>query len=194
MVALVAATTAAVVARHDNDHIADGWTEGGPVRLPWAHSWVVRKDVGDVFTDGMERILLTGDQPATLRRVEIVGPSADHFKVVGVLLAGPHRKIGSWQLGDGFPAQIPRRFGPHPLGKLVPAEGARLAPGKVGSALQIGLKVVKPGLGIRSGVRLYYTAGEQRYTVLYPAAIANCPPSMTDDACQDASLAAAKQR
>lgn len=161
--------------------------------LPFEHGYVVRYHVGEVFTDGMERIKLTGDQPATLRRVEIVGPSVDHFKVVGVLLAGPHRKIGSWQLADGFPAQI-RGHGPHPLGKLVPAEGARLAPGMVGSVLEIGLQVVKPGLAIRSGVRLYYTAGGQRYTVLLPASIANCPPTMTDEACQDAYMAAAKQR
>ena len=60
--------------------------------------------------------------------------------------------------------------------------------------LQIGLQVVKPGLGIRSGVRLYYTAGGQRYTVLYPASIANCPPTMADNACQDAYMAAAKEQ
>ena len=188
VVALVVATTAAVVARlgGGNEDTA-GWTEGGPVRLPFEHGYLVRYHVGEVFTDGMERIKLEGDQPAVLRRVEIVGPSVDHFKVVGVLLAGPHRKIGSWQVADGFPSGVSG------LGKLVPAEGARLAPGMVGSVLQIGLQVVKPGLGIRSGVRLYYTVGGRRHTVLYPASIANCPRSMTDEACQDAYPAAAKQ-
>ena len=188
VVALVVATTAAVVARlgGGNEDTA-GWTEGGPVRSPFEHGYLVqpprRRGVHRRYgTDQLE-----GDQPAVLRRVEIVGPSVDHFKVVGVLLAGPHRKIGSWQVADGFPSGVSG------LGKLVPAEGARLAPGMVGSVLQIELQVVKPGLGIRSGVRLYYTVGGRRHTVLYPASIANCPRSMTDQACQDAYPAAAKQ-
>jgi len=160
-----------------------GWHAGGPVQMPFGHGYVVRYDVGDVFTDGMERILLSGDQPGVLRRVEITGPDVDHFRVVGILLAGPHRKVGSYQVIKGFPPQVKG------LGTLVPAAGADLATGKVGSVLQIGLEVVKPGLAIRTGVRLYYTVGDEKYTVEFQAAIANCPRSMTIGRCQRAYLA-----
>ncbi|HVQ18083.1 MAG TPA: hypothetical protein VMT27_03485 [Actinomycetes bacterium] len=187
-VVLLGATAAVALPRlTDND---DSWTSGGPVRVPFKHGYVVRYGVGDVFSDGMERIKLVGNQPGVLSRVEITGPSADHFQVVGVLLAGPHRRIGSWQVAPGFPPQIPGQ-GKHPLGTLVPAQGAPLATGDVGSVLEIGLKVVKPGLGIRTGVRLFYTVNGKRYTVELPASIANCPTGMTVEQCQDAYLKAA---
>ncbi len=166
--------------RHVTRDDIDGWQIGGPVRMPPAHGYVVRYDVGDVFTDGMERILLTGDQPGVLRRVEITGPGVDHFQVVGILLAGPHRKIGSYQVIEGFPPAVKG------LATLAPAEGADLATGKTGSVLQIGLKVVKPGLAIRTGVRLYYTVGDEKYTIEYQAAIANCPRGMSTGRCQRA--------
>jgi hypothetical protein len=155
------------------------------VRLPFEHGYVVRYRVGDVFTDGLERIKLEGTQPAVLRNVEITGPSADHFSIVGVMVAGPHRRLGSWQVSDGFP---PHKAG---LGELIPAKNAPLATGIVGSVLLIGLKIVKPGLGIRTGVRVFYTIGDRKYTALLPAAIANCPGRMSTDQCQAAYLKAA---
>jgi hypothetical protein len=153
--------------------------------LPFEHGYVVRYGVGQVFTDGLERIKLTGSQSAVLRRVQITGPSVDHFQVVGVEVAGPHRRIGSWEVSDGFPPHKPG------LGKLVPGVGAQLAPGLMGSVLLIGLKVVKPGLGIRTGVKVYYTVGDRKYVAVLPASIANCPHGMTLDQCQSAYIKAA---
>lgn len=184
--ALVAATTAWAYLWTNDD---DEWSADGPVRIPNQHGYVVRYKVGEVFTDGYERIKLSGNKPAILERVELVGPGMDHFEVVGVLLAGPHRRVGAVQVYDGFSAHPPDPIG-RQLGKLVPAEGARLAPGRVGSALQIGLKVVKPGLAVRAGVRLYYTVGDERYTAYQPGAIVNCPHEMSDDDCFDAMFEA----
>lgn len=161
------------------------WSSDGPVRLPFEHGYVIRYRVGEVFTDGLERIKLEGNEPAVLRRVEITGPSADHFRIVGVMVAGPHRRLGSWQVSDGYP---PRKPG---LGELLPVKDAPLATGIVGSLLLIGLKVVKPGLGVRTGVRVFYTVGDRRYTALLPASIANCPGGMSTDQCQEAYLKAA---
>ncbi|MFT3872482.1 MAG: hypothetical protein QM714_07525 [Nocardioides sp.] len=181
VVAVVLILVAVVIIwRHASRDDIDGWRGDGPVRMPFTHGYVVRYDVGDVFTDGMERILLSGDQPGVLRRVEMTGPDADHFRVVGILLAGPHRKVGSYQVVSGFPPDVKG------LGTLVSAEGADLATGKVGSLLLIGLEVVKPGLAIRTGVRLYYTVGDEKYTLEYQAAIANCPREMTIGRCQRA--------
>jgi hypothetical protein len=107
------------------------------VEIPHAHGYVVRYKAGQVFTDGLDRVLISGDEPGVLQKVEITGPSVDHFQVVGVMVAGPHRRLGSWELSHGFP---PTRPG---LEKLVPAAGAPLPTGRVGSLLLIGLTVVK---------------------------------------------------
>lgn len=161
------------------------WTDGGPLRVPDQNGYVVRYSTGEVFTDGYQRLLLEGDGPGVLRRVELVGPDADHFEVVGVLLAGPDRKVGSIQVYDGFgdSATDPALRG---LGTLVPAEGAELAPGRTGSVLQIGMRVVKPGLAVRSGVRIFYSVGDNRYSAFQPGGVVVCPEGRTDDQCFDA--------
>ena len=161
------------------------WSSAGPVRLPHEHGYVVRYRVGEVFTDGLDRVMLDGHQRAVLRKVEITGPSADHFRIVGVMVAGPHRRLGSWQVSTGFPPHKPG------LGRLVPGTDAPLATGIVGNVLLIGLKVVKPGLGIRTGIRVFYTVGSRKYTALLPASIANCPDKMSDSQCQEAYMKAA---
>jgi hypothetical protein len=55
------------------------------------------------------------------------------------------------------------------------------------------LKVVRPGLGIRTGLDVYYTVGGEKYVASYPASIANCPQGMTDDQCQSAYLKVAEK-
>lgn len=104
---------------------------------------------------------------------------------MGVLLAGSERKVGAVQVYDGF-TDAPTDPQAKRLGPLVPAEGAELATGKLGSALQIGLKVVKPGLAVRSGIRVYYSVGEKRYSSFQPGGIVLCPADQADDECFDA--------
>jgi hypothetical protein len=158
------------------------YASDGPLRVPQQHGYLVRYGVGDVFTDGYERVLLKGDTPGVLERIELVGPGIDHFRLVGVLLAGPKRKTGSVQVYDGF-SEEPTDPAVRGLGELVPAEGATLAPGKVGSVLQIGLEVVKPGLAVRTGVRIYYSVGDEQYVSFQPGGLVNCPQEMSDEAC-----------
>lgn len=69
---------------------------------------------------------------------------------------------------------------------MVPAEGARLAPGKKGSVLQIGLKVVKPGLAVRTGIRIYYSVWDEKFLSYQPGGIVNCPKGTLMDECFDA--------
>ncbi|HEX3929671.1 MAG TPA: hypothetical protein VHW64_03135 [Nocardioides sp.] len=64
----------------------------GPVEIPNPHGYVVRYQVGQVFTDGVERVRLQGSRLAVLRKVEI---------------AGPHRRPGSWEVSDGYPPTKP---------------------------------------------------------------------------------------
>lgn len=156
---------------------AEEWPTDGPARLPWPHGYVVRYRVGQVFTDGLERVVLRGTQPGVLRRVELTGPGADHFQLIGLMVAGPHRRLGSWEVSDGFPPDKPG------LGALVPGVGALLATGRVGSVLLIGLRVVKPGLGIRGGITVYYTVGGRKFSADYSATIVNCPRRMTSGQC-----------
>jgi len=164
------------------------WVEGGPLRVPDQNGYVVRYESGEVFTDGFQRLLLEGKAPGVLERVELVGPDADHFEVVGILLAGPDREVGSVQVYDGFDgsATDPAVRG---LGRLVPAEGADLATGKTGSVLQIGMRVVKPGLAVRSGIRVYYSVGETRYSAFQPGGVVVCPDGRTDEQCFNALFA-----
>ncbi len=182
VVALVTATAAWALLRTQDEE----WSTDGPLILPHLNGFVVRYEVGDVFTDGYQRVKLEGDQPGVLEKVELVGPGMDHFEVLGILLAGPKRRTGALTAYDGFSAHptdpIARGFG-----KLVPAEGARLPPGGHRDVvLQIGLKVVKPGLAVRSGVRLYYTVGGKKYMAYQQGSMVLCPDDMTSEECNDA--------
>lgn len=152
------------------------WSPDGPLRIPHEHAYFVHYRPGEVFTDGLERLLLTGDRAAVLERIELEG-GEDHIEFLGAKLAGPQREVGSIQLSDGFPPENPA------FGELVEAEGARIEPSRVGHEMLIGIKVVRPGYAVRDGVRLYYRVGEEKYTAYFPAAIVFCPGNLSEDAC-----------
>jgi len=150
----------------------------GPLRIPHDHAAFVHYRPGQVFTDGLERLLLTGDRDAVLERVELEG-AEDHIEFLGARLAGPHRTVGSIQLSDGYPPDNPA------FGQTVDAEGARIGRSQVGHELLIGIKVTKAGYAIRDGVRLYYTVAGRKYTAYFPAAIVFCPDNVSEDACAE---------
>lgn len=185
-VILAAATAVGLVSRGDD--VREGWSNDGPVRISAEHGYVVRYAPGEIFTDGFERVHVEGSDPGVLQDVELVGPGADQLEVVGVLLAGPDRRVGTFQVSSGFPPTHRHVKG---LGELVEGEGAPLAVGEIGSVLQIGIKVLDPGLVIRTGVRIYYTVNGEKFTALLPGSIAVCPDDMTDRACEAEYMEAA---
>lgn len=54
-----------------------------------------------------------------------------------------------------------------------------------GLELILGLRVEKEGYAERTGVRIYYHAGDARYVTDFPAGIALCPPGGDTSTCLD---------
>lgn len=153
--------------------------EGGPDRLPNASVYEVAFEKGAVFSDGFERVLLTGDRDAVLDRVEILGGDG-YFSLEGLMVAGEDRRVGSIQFDPDFP---PVRRG---LGTLVEGDGARLATGPLGSLLIVGMRVTRAGIGWRSGLRVYYSVDGKDYFQDHPSAVVNCPPGTPAKECDAA--------
>ncbi len=157
-----------------------GWGSGGPMLTPPEHTWFVTRDPGDTFTDGLERLRLDGTVDGVVDRVELVmrGGDEDAVELVGALVAGEDRKVGSWQLSDGFPPEKPGKFGP-----LVEADGAPLPAGGLGSLLLVGMRPTGTEYAVRDGVNVYYTVDGDRYVTFLPASVVFCPPSGDEDDC-----------
>ncbi|MCW2792311.1 MAG: hypothetical protein JWO76_1409, partial [Nocardioides sp.] len=135
----------------DGDPSADGAVKGDALRVPPFHAWVVDYPLGTTFTDGLERLVNTGSDPATIRRVELLGDDVP-FEIVGAMYAGEHRKVGSLQLSKGFPPDRPGLLGP-----VQPLEGAVVEPDdELGLELLLGLRVIEEGYAERTGIRVYY--------------------------------------
>jgi hypothetical protein len=147
------------------------------------HGTVIDDPVGTRFGDGLETLELTGDKPATITSVEVVGgePSLHYL---GALIAGPDRKSGAFQRVH-WPPEAPR------LGTIVDAEGAILQPtdslGGMGSyELILGYEITSDEYAARDSVRIEYTVEGKPYAVDIPAAMLNCPPSVgTSDECME---------
>ncbi len=63
----------------------------GPMKPHNAHGYVISMHQGKTFTDGFESLELTGDQPAVILDVEIIGDEG--LELAGVELAGPEREL-----------------------------------------------------------------------------------------------------
>jgi hypothetical protein len=165
---IVAAAAGTVLLTVDDP---DGGTHripGGPLRDAPIHGWAMTLPEGDVFTDGLESLVITGGRPAVLDSVELVG--SDGLEIVGVMLAGPERAINSNYYPD-FPPADPK-LDPK---LVIPAEGATLRPHEeAGWELLLGLKVTKPGPLFREGVRINYTVDGVRYSRVLPEQLAIC--------------------
>jgi hypothetical protein len=152
------------------------WASDGPVRTPDPHASYLHFGPGEVFTYGLERVLLDGDLDGRLVKVEVVG-AGDHVEFLGARLAGPDRRVGSIQLIPGYPPANPD------LGTLVPAAGATLTRSRVGHELLVGLRVLEAGFATVRGLRIYYTVGGDRFQAFYDAQLVFCPDDITEDAC-----------
>ena len=73
-----------------------GVIDGGPLSREVAYASIVPGDEA-VFTDGQVRLLLRGDEPATITSVTSNG-GGDVFDLIGAKVAGPDRPEGAVQV------------------------------------------------------------------------------------------------
>ena len=155
----------------------------GPLRVPKEHgSSTAPLEVGQVFTDAYEILVVNGENPVTIKEVSLSGADPQ-MELVGTLIAGEERSENI--VGDTvFP---PKNFD---LGPLTEAEGAILLPKSqqpAGSAgftdyeLILGIRVTEPGLWKRTGVRVLYEAGGREYLWESPAELVACTKEFSED-------------
>lgn len=157
--------------------VGDDIEQGGPLLVPAEHGYRTEFDEETVFTDGFERLILDGDEPATLVDVRLVGTDGT-MELVGAKLAGDERRVGSIQVTPFWPPTDRR------LGDLVPAEGAALPTGELGALLQLGIRITTSEFAYRTGVEVDYRVGDQTYRQVLPGAIANCGATQTLKECR----------
>jgi len=139
-------------------------------------------DVGQVFTDGLEMLVVEGDEPITIREVSLTGADPQ-LELVDAKVAGEERTL-NFAYDPAFP---PAEMD---LGPLSPAEGMVLAPrsqqrtGKDGFTdyeLLLGIRVTEPGVWKRTGVRILYDVGDRRYVWNSPAELITCTKDYSED-------------
>ncbi len=181
--AVVAAVVAVVIISvmvHSNTTSA---LTNGPIgqRRGFEHVWTPTIEVGATKTDGLERLVVSGNAPAIITDVQWVGDDKA-MKYLGTMIAGPTRKGGQTQLFDQYPPVAPRKLGP-----IEPARGAVLKPNDAGYELLIGFKYVKDVVGIRNTVIVSYLVEGKQYQVDLHAALYACPTTMKLNTCTDES-------
>jgi hypothetical protein len=156
--------------------------DGGPLREPPEHAYVVQGKEGKQFTDGFEVLYLNGDQAATIVSVRSMGGD-DAFKFLGARLAGPDRKYAALQETPQFPPTDPH------LGPLIDAEGATVEPRsqtrqRIGYELLLGYEIVDDSkLGKRDAVEVTYKVGGTTYRWTSSAGLIYCPADEDLDVC-----------
>jgi RTX calcium-binding nonapeptide repeat (4 copies) len=138
----------------------------GPMKHPgsWFHLAYGYSDrdftVGDRFTDGFSVLYLTGDQPAVIDDVRLIGNRG--FKHLGTMIVGPGREIGAVQMVRHWPPTSYDYGG----GDVIDAEGASISPvgrNSWGWELLIGMAPHNVGHNARAGFAVSYTVGGVRY-------------------------------
>lgn len=156
--------------------------DGGPLREPNRHAYVVTGPEGKQFTDGFEVLYLNGAAPAEIVSVESVGGDSA-FKFLGAQLAGPRRKYGAVQETPGFPPTDPA------LGPIVDAEGATVEPRaktrqRIGYELLLGYEVIDDStLAQRTAVEVTYRVGGDTYKWTSPGVLVYCPGGQNAEEC-----------
>jgi hypothetical protein len=158
-----------------------GPVEGGPLRDVPEHGYSLTVAEGETFTDALESLVVTGDEPAVLDAVELV--DAEGLEVVGYQLIGPEREINL----DWVPGYPPRAADDEHLDEslIVPGD-TPIQPGETaGWELLLGIKVTEPGPLYRAGIRYNYTVDGVQYTRTVPAQLKVCtsPEHLVDGAC-----------
>ena len=134
------------------------------------------------FTDGQVRLLLRGDEPATITGVTSNG-GEDVFELIGAMVSGPDRRSGTIQYRPGWPPAA--AFGP----SLVDAEGAVLRPASesdgMGYELLLGYRLRQTDSfgDPRVSVSIEYTVGSVDHVYTEQASLFLCPGSGRSSEC-----------
>jgi hypothetical protein len=99
--------------------------------------------VGDRFADGFSVLHLTGDQPAVIDDVRLMGNRG--FEHLGTMIVGPGRKIGAVQMVRHWPPTSDDYGGGH----VIPAQGASISPVSREGAVMTVARVLESGGCIR---------------------------------------------
>ena len=154
--------------------------DGGPIVEVPPHGWFVRGASGKVFTDGLERLELSGALPATLLAIESVGTGAS-LELFDAMIAGPERTMGAIQTVPRFPPEAKS------LGELEELEGLTIAPfdqtDEWGHVLILGYRITSDQPAVREGLRVTCEVEGTTYERFVPARLIYCGASMRGREC-----------
>lgn len=148
-----------------------------------SYGWHDAKDVGTIFTDGLNIVNIAdlGDSPLRLISARPLMDEGPTLRVLGVLarivpdMLPPNAEVGGFQQAEGFPPNQPHTTGAQPVENLV------VYPSKPGEKrwieLQIGYEVVAPGRSARRGVELTYEYQGKIHKGVIQSYLAICAPS-----------------
>lgn len=155
----------------------------GPLQVPDPHGMTTAAaDVGQVFTDGFEMLVVEGDEPITIRDVSLVGADPQ-LELVDAVVAAEERTL-NFAYDPAFP---PAEMD---LGPLSAAEGMVLYPrsqqrigtdGFTDYELLLGIRITEPGVWKRTGVRILYEVGDREYAWNSPAELIACTKDHSED-------------
>ena len=135
------------------------------------HGWAVAVKPRHTFTDGLEILRLTGDEPAVIEDISLVADEG--LTLVDSALLGPSRPIGGVQFVNEWPPVNDPDIGKEPLLPLhTPITPITEDP--IGWELLLALRAERPGRFERAGIKITYTVGGRRYSTLRPAKLAVC--------------------
>lgn len=153
--------------------------DGGPIEPPNGHGWALSVKPGKVFTDGLEVIYVRGNESAVLDSVEIIAD--DELELVEAFVVPPPRVNAAVQLIMEWPP-TDSSFGEQAVES---ATGAVIRPAvgeeKSGWELLLSMRATKAGQFQRTGVKILYHVGSDRYQVTFPAEMIVCvDPGVTN--------------
>lgn len=156
---------------------------GEELKADNSYGWQASKDVGTVFTDGLNIATLStkGRGPLRLISARPLMDGGKTVKVIGVLariipdMLPPDYHSGGFQQSEDFPPSYRDAAGGVAVNGLTvypPASGERRW-----IEIQIGFEVVAPGRSAKRGVELIYEYQGHRYRKVIPSYVAICAPA-----------------